>query len=193
MLALLFLRGDPAAGDELFRSLQGLIRGIVSRVIGPNRRSEWEDATQICNLHGLSALRRWREECPCCCFLATCTARRCISLVRELDANRHVPLTQDVASVDSPNLPNIELMDRCDLAVKEFPMDYQEAWRQYLNDTAIKEIAAKLGLRERSIYYRLAAVRARLIEIAEESGIQASRFSLQVSVPDSSVNSEAEL
>ena len=163
-LAIRFLNGDREAGDELFQSLQSLIHTIVARILGPNHRSEWSDATQACYLQCVWALRRWRQECPCCCFIATCTARKCINFSRDLDKHRHLPLSAEVEAILTSNSQDSDFIAHCEQVVQGFPKDYQLAWQHYMNGMATAEIGENLNLSERSVYYRLASVRLRLAE-----------------------------
>jgi hypothetical protein len=40
------LSGDGQAGEEVYRKFQPLVWAIVTRVLGPQRSDEWEDACQ---------------------------------------------------------------------------------------------------------------------------------------------------
>lgn len=164
-LARRYRQGDREAGNELVLAYQPLVWGIVLRILGPSRREDWEDAAQTALLQALLAVSRWREDCPFCCYLGTVVTCRCIDFVRHLDADRFKPMPPVEPQDCRPPELEPDVLDLLDRSLAEFPTDYQEAWRLYMEDVPIMEIAGRLGVRERAIYYRWATVRRRLAEV----------------------------
>ena len=70
-----YLGGDQVAGNQLAEKFTGLVRSIVRRVLGPERREEHDDACQAVFLRVFSNLEQWGERCPFCKWLAVVAAR----------------------------------------------------------------------------------------------------------------------
>ncbi len=174
-LARRYRVGDAGAGNELARTHQGRIHSIAARILGPTRRMDWDDAAQTALFHGLLALPKWREDCPFCCFLASVAARKCIDYARGLDSHRFVPLTDEWHSGGVSEPADPELIVSFQREMQKFPEEYQQAWQLYLDDVPTADIACQLGLGERAVYYRLAAVRSRLARTLREFGAEIHR------------------
>ena len=150
----LFLEGQRSAGDALAKKFAALIRGIVQRVLGPNRRDEWDDACQAIFLRVFSNLDRWEERCPFCKWLAVVAARRAIDVSR-LQLGMERLLEGDVADPRPPP-PDQETIERIEQQVSRFPAEWQRVWEMWREGTPREEMARQMGKSLRTIQYWLA-------------------------------------
>src|SRR6516165_8106836 len=76
------LSGDRQAGEEVYRKFRPLVWAIVTRVLGPARCDEWEDACQSIFVRVLERLGSWEQRCRFCHWLAVVAARRAVDFQR---------------------------------------------------------------------------------------------------------------
>lgn len=161
-----YLQGERAAGDELVRKFTPIIHSIVRRVLGPNRRSEWDDACQTIFLRLFSNLHRWENRCPFCKWLAVVAARRAIDLGRLPDPPTCMALEQVPDNRTSP--PDPELFERIEGIVNRFPREWKEVWEAWVQGLRREEMAHKAGKSLRTIQYWLAEMLDQLREALAE-------------------------
>lgn len=167
-LARCYRNGDREAGNELIETYTPLVAGIVRKVLGPARNADLEDAIQIALLQVLVSVKKWREDCPFCCYLATVTCRRTIDFVRRLRSDRHVELKKNEPIDRSCPIISDDQLKVVFAAIEEFPIEYQEVWRLSEEGRKIEEISVHLGLSIRTVFSRLSVVRARLLEVVKD-------------------------
>jgi RNA polymerase sigma factor (sigma-70 family) len=161
--------GDRTAGDELARTFEPFVRSIVCRTLGGTRRSDWDDAVQIAFMKLFRNLKKWRQECPFCAFVAVVVSRQCLDLLRaerNERANAPLPVT-DPPDHRCPPVTDT-LVQQLEAALACFPENWQEAWRQSLEGVPQDEIASRVGRATRTVRLWIAAIRDRLAEVLNE-------------------------
>jgi RNA polymerase sigma factor (sigma-70 family) len=158
----LYLAGDRAAGDALARKFTPLVRSIVQRVLGPDRREEWDDACQTIFLRLFANLKKWEERCPFCKWLAVVAARRTIDLGRMVDPVKRLPL-EEIAD-PRPEPPDRETIERIEQAVAALPPEWQQLWEWWVQGLRRDEMARRSGKSLRTIQYWLAEMLDQLRE-----------------------------
>jgi RNA polymerase sigma factor (sigma-70 family) len=155
-----YLDGDRAAGDRLARKFTPLVQSIAQRILGPERREEWEDARQAVFLQVFGKLGHWGEHCPFCKWLAVVAARRVIDLARTSLPAGQLPITE-IADPRPAGLSSdtIECIER---VLAEFPPQWRRVYELTLQGESRETIARELGKSVRTIHYWLSAVRERL-------------------------------
>lgn len=161
-LALEYLSGDSLSGNKLILAFQVRVQTIVTRVLGPSRREDWDDATQTATLQGLLSIPKWRQECPFCCYYLTVVSRKCIDYVRHIDSHRRVPLRDEYMVQGVSTTGDAEFLSCYRLELQKLPCEYQHAWTLHLDGVSVHEIACQLKLSERTVFYRLATVRSQM-------------------------------
>jgi RNA polymerase sigma factor (sigma-70 family) len=161
-----YLAGDREAGDALARKFTPLVRSIVQRVLGADRREEWEDACQAIFLRVFGNLKKWDERCPFCKWLAVVAARRAIDLSRLPDPMQRLPL-EEVAD-QRPPAPDRETIERIEQAVARFPPDWRIVWDGWVQGQRREEIARQCGKSLRTVHYWLAEMLDRVREYLSE-------------------------
>ena len=161
-----FLAGDRAAGDELARKFEPVIRSIVQRVLGPGRRAEWDDACQAIFLRLFANLNKWGQRCPFCKWLAVVAARRAIDLARLPDPLDRLP-EEDIADRRSyqKTVPDPETLGRIDEAVASFPPEWRAVWDDWVQGMSREEMAKRAGKSLRTLQYWLAEMLDQLREV----------------------------
>ncbi len=162
----LYLAGDRAAGDALACKFAPLVRGVVSRVLGPSRREQWDDACQAVFLRVFSQLRRWEQRCPFCKWLAVVAARRAIDLSRMTDATVQLPAEE--LPDRRPPPPDRETIERIDKVVQCFPPEWRQVWEGWVQGLSREEMARQAGKSLRTIQYWLAEMLDQLRERLED-------------------------
>jgi RNA polymerase sigma factor (sigma-70 family) len=157
-----YLAGDRSAGDDLARKFGALVRAVVSRVLGPSRREEWDDACQTIFLRLFSNLHRWEQRCPFCKWLAVVAARRAIDLGRLPNHTGRVPLEQ-IPDQRSPP-PDAETIEQIERAVARFPEEWRQVWEWWVQGERREEMARRAGKSLRTIQYWLAEMLDQLRE-----------------------------
>jgi len=161
-----FQAGERGAGDELVLKFTPLVRSIVQRVLGPSRRTEWDDACQAIFLRVFANLGKWGQRCPFCKWLAVVAARRAIDLGRLPDKMDRLP-DEEIADQRGPDALDRETLDRVEQVVGRFPPEWQTIWEGYVHGQPREEMAQKAGKSLRTIQYWLAEI---LDAIREELG-----------------------
>jgi RNA polymerase sigma-70 factor (ECF subfamily) len=161
-----FQSGNRAAGDELVRKFTPLVRSIVQRVLGPSRRTEWDDACQAIFLRLFANLGKWGHRCPFCKWLAVVAARRAIDLNRLSDPMAQLPEEEEIAD-PRPAAPDRETLERVEQVVARFPPEWKEIWEGYIAGRPREEMAHEAGKSLRTVQYWLAEM---LDSIREELG-----------------------
>jgi RNA polymerase sigma-70 factor (ECF subfamily) len=149
-----YLAGDRAAGDELARKFGPLVASIVQRVLGPDRRDEWEDACQAIFLRVFANLAKWEQRCPFCKWLAVVAARRAIDFTRLADPAGPLP-AEDIAD-SRPPPPDRETIARIEQIVARFPDEWRKVWAMWTQGTRRDDMARRMGKSLRTIQYWLA-------------------------------------
>lgn len=160
----LHLAGDRAAGDELAEKFRPLVRGLVQRVLGPQRREEWDDACQAVFLRVFANLGRWERRCPFCKWLAVVGARRAIDFTRLHPMDR----LPDGDLADPRPAPDRETLERIERAVAEFPEEWRQLWDLWRQGIRRDEMARRLGKSVRTVQYWLAEMLDQLRECLAE-------------------------
>jgi RNA polymerase sigma factor (sigma-70 family) len=159
------LSGDRQAGEELYRKFRPLVWAIVTQVLGPQRRDEWEDACQAIFVRLLERLKSWNQRCPFCHWLAVVAARRAIDFQRQRVL---LPLLNpDAVPAVSPAV-EADTMECIRHRVARFPEDWRQVWELHLEGTPHDEIAACVGKTRRTVQYWLAEMREQLRQCVEE-------------------------
>jgi RNA polymerase sigma factor (sigma-70 family) len=158
----LYLAGDRAAGDALVCKFTPLVRSIVQRVLGPERREEWDDACQTIFLRLFANLKKWEERCPFCKWLAVVAARRAIDLSRVVNPVQRLPL-EEIAD-PRPAPPDRETIERIEQAVAALPPEWQQLWEWWVQGVRRDEMARRSGKSLRTIHYWLAEMLDQLRE-----------------------------
>ncbi|HZT82220.1 MAG TPA: sigma-70 family RNA polymerase sigma factor [Gemmataceae bacterium] len=159
-----YLAGDRAAGDELVRKFGPLVASIVQRVLGPQRRDEWDDACQAIFLRLFANLNKWEQRCPFCKWLAVVAARRAIDFTR-LPATDPLPAA-DIADRRAP-APDRETIERIEQAVGRFPPEWRVVWDLWVQGAGREEMARRVGKSLRTVQYWLAEMLDQVREAVE--------------------------
>jgi RNA polymerase sigma-70 factor, ECF subfamily len=164
-----YLAGNRAAGDRLARKFDALVRAVVSRVLGPGRREQWDDACQTIFLRLFSNLHRWEQRCPFCKWLAVVAARRAIDLSKLPSPTGRFPLEQipDQRSAEH-NGPDPETIERIEEAVARFPPQWRQVWEWWVQGERREDMARRTGKSLRTIQYWLAEMLDQLRETLGE-------------------------
>jgi RNA polymerase sigma factor (sigma-70 family) len=149
-----YLDGERSAGDALARKFTPLVRSIVSRVLGPGRREEHDDACQTIFLRLFGNLHKWERKCPFCKWLAVLAARRAIDLGRLVEPASRVPLPE--MADPRPPAPDRETIERIEQAVACFPPAWRQVWEWWVQGLKREEMAKRAGKSLRTIHYWLA-------------------------------------
>ena len=144
------LRGDSVAEHDLYERLKPTVWMSVTRVLGPGRGGEWEDACQIAFLRLFDKLYTWRREASLATFAAVVATRVAIDMVRSPPP---FPLAPDnpvfVNRVD--NDPDPAVLD----CLKHKFAGFSPAWRMALklksDGLGTREIADRLAKSIRTI------------------------------------------
>jgi len=149
-----YLAGDRSAGDALVEKFTPLVRAVVARVLGPQRREDWDDACQTIFLRLFSNLNQWGQRCPFCKWLAVVAARRAIDLSR-VPLQPQTSLATEVVAPPSSR-PDADTIERIHALVQRFPPQWREVWQLWLAGMPREEIARRSGKSLRTIQYWLA-------------------------------------
>jgi RNA polymerase sigma-70 factor (ECF subfamily) len=153
-----YLNGDRPVGDDLVRKFAPLVRAIVQRVLGPDRREEWEDACQAVFLRVFARLGTWRAQCPFCKWLAVVAARRAVDCL-----DLHQPfVSMKAEEVTDPRPADALTLTCIRSCVASWPPERQELFNLMLQGLSREEMAARLGKSVRTVQYWLTAVRDEL-------------------------------
>jgi RNA polymerase sigma factor (sigma-70 family) len=162
------LAGDRLAGEELYRKFRPLVWAIVTRVLGPERSDEWEDACQAIWVRILERLKTWEQRCPFCQWLAVVAARRAVDFQRQ----RHLIGLPNPDAVPGPTPRPAPLdpdeIERIRQQVAGFPEDWRRVWELHLAGVNHEEIAREVGKARRTIQYWLAEMREQLRQCVDE-------------------------
>lgn len=139
-----FLDGKEDASQELYDRLKPVVWNSVSRVLGPGRASDWEDASQIAFMRLFAGLRTWRKECSLTTFAAVVSVRVAIDMIRTrsvilLDPD-HSVFVERVAN--EPDLAALECFKR---KLAGFRPLWRTALRLKSEGLKTQEIAKELG------------------------------------------------
>ena len=154
------LSGDSQAGEEVYRKFQPLVWAIVTRVLGPQRADEWEDACQAIFVRLLERLNSWEERCRFCHWLAVVAARRAVDFRRQ----RALLLLSDPDGVPAqcPGGTDAETIEHLRRRVAGFPEEWRRVWELHVGDVHHDEIARRVGKARRTVQYWLAEMREQL-------------------------------
>jgi RNA polymerase sigma factor (sigma-70 family) len=160
------LAGDRQAGDEVYRKFQPFVSAIVTRVLGPERRDEWEDACQAIFVRLLERLKSWEERCRFCHWLAVVAARRAIDFQQQ----RAFLLLRDPDGVPAPCPAKLDAdtIERLRRRVAAFPEEWRRVWELHVGGVNHDEIACRVGKARRTVQYWLAEMREQLRKCLEE-------------------------
>lgn len=152
-----YLNGDHSTGNALAQKFTRLIQSIVSRVLGPSRREEWDDAVQMVFLRLFANLDQWDQRCPFCKWLAVVAARRAIDVSRMSNHRADVQsLTEkDVMDPRSESTDH-ETVLRIEEQVKKFPAEWQQVWTMWMEGHSREEMSEAMKKSVRTIQYWLA-------------------------------------
>jgi len=153
-LVRLYQEGQREAGDALARKFTPLVRSIVQRVLGPGRRSEWDDACQTIFLRLFGNLHKWEQKCPFCKWLAVVAARRAIDLGRLPGLPTCLELEQ--VPDTRPQPPDRETVEHIEQIVARFPAEWRQVWEGWAQGVKREEMARQTGKSLRTIQYWLA-------------------------------------
>jgi RNA polymerase sigma factor (sigma-70 family) len=157
-----YLSGERSAGDALVEKFTPLVRTVVARVLGPQRRDDWDDACQTIFLRLFSNLGQWGNRCPFCKWLAVVAARRAIDLSR-VPVHPAAPLAMEVQAPQSEP-PDAETIERIHAIVSRFPPEWRDVWGWWVAGTPREEMARRSGKSLRTIQYWLAEMLDQLRE-----------------------------
>jgi RNA polymerase sigma-70 factor (ECF subfamily) len=149
-----YLDGDRSAGDELAQKFMPLVLRIVQRVLGPQRREEWEDACQAIFLRIFANLGKWEQRCPFCKWLPVVAGRRAIDFTRLPPPPGPLPAA-DLPDHRGPAIDR-DLIECVERLVATFPQEWQRVWGLWLQGVGREEIASQAGKSLRTIHYWLA-------------------------------------
>lgn len=162
-----YLQGSREAGNQLASRLLPLVRGVVRRVFGPQRQSEWDDAVQTICFHILQKVSTWRRECPFGGWAAVVAGRRAI----DLRARRsYLPLEFDLAHNHTPldAALAVELGRQLQQAVENFPPEWRKVLQWEIDGVNHQEMADRLGKSRRTVQYWLEHIRTALLKCLEK-------------------------
>ena len=160
------LSGDRQAGEEVYRKFRPLVWAIVTQVLGPGRRDEWEDACQAIFVRLLERLKSWEQRCRFCHWLAVVAARRVIDFQRQ---RALLPLPDpDAVPAPCPAGPDPDTIERLRRRVAGFPESWRQVWELHLGGIPHDEIARCVGKARRTVQYWLAEMREQLRQCVEE-------------------------
>jgi RNA polymerase sigma factor (sigma-70 family) len=155
-----YLEGDRAAGDRLAHKFTPLVQSIAERILGIDRREEWDDARQAVFLQVFARLGQWEGRCPFCKWLAVVAARRTIDLARASVPSGAFPVT-DIADPRPAGL-SAETIDCIERVLADLPPEWRRVYELTVQGASRETIARDLGKSVRTIQYWLSAVRERL-------------------------------
>jgi RNA polymerase sigma factor (sigma-70 family) len=155
-----YLAGDRAAGDRLARKFTPLVQSIAERILGSDRREEWDDARQAVFLQVFARLDQWEGRCPFCKWLAVVAARRTIDLARAAGPSGQLPLGE-VADPRPAGL-SAETIECIERVLAGLPPLWRRAYELTVQGESREAIAGEVGKSVRTVQYWLAAVRERL-------------------------------
>jgi RNA polymerase sigma factor (sigma-70 family) len=155
-----YLAGDRAAGDLLARKFTPLVQSIAQRILGPERREEWEDARQAVFLQLFGKLGLWGGHCPFCKWVAVVAARRVIDLGRTAVPSGGLAIT-DIADPRPAGLSS-ETIECIERVLAELPPEWRRVYELTVQGEPREAIARELGKSVRTVQYWLSAVRERL-------------------------------
>jgi RNA polymerase sigma factor (sigma-70 family) len=160
------LSGDRQAGDEMYQKFRPLVWAIVTRVLGAERRDEWEDACQAIFVRVLERLKTWEERCRFCHWLAVVAARRAIDFQRQ----RAFLFLPDPEGVPAPcsTKPDADTIERLRCRVAGFPEEWRRVWELHMGNVHHDEIAHQVGKARRTVQYWLAEMREQLRQCVDE-------------------------
>ncbi len=154
-----YLDGDRQAGDQLAQKFTRLVQSIVSRLLGPDRREEWEDACQIVFMRLFGNLDQWDQRCPFCKWLAVVAARKAIDVSR-MTSRQSQTCSLVEADLTDPRTEGIdhETLLRIEEEVARFPEEWQKVWQLWLEGRTREEMAEMMDRSLRTIQYWLAGI-----------------------------------
>lgn len=161
-----YLANNRQAGDELAEKFTPLVVRIVQRVMGPERRHEWEDGKQAIFLRLFSKLATWRGDCPFCKWLAVLAARRAIDLTRIRKEFDGLPTEQIIDEYSEP-VPQ-ETIECIQRKVAEFSVERRQVFEMMVQGLSRKEMSRRLGKSPRTIIYRVTEIRDLLRHCLED-------------------------
>jgi RNA polymerase sigma-70 factor (ECF subfamily) len=170
--------------DRLYRTAYPRVYRTLTAILGD--RAEAEDCAQDAFVKAFQAWKRWRPEAPAEAWIHRIAVNRAISYRRGLRLRTVGELLRRLGRPAAPAGP-AQVASRPDLltALRSIPPKLAAAIvLRYYHGYNIREIAAALGVSERTIGTRLSQAAERLRPLLEES--RSSAFSLDASAALSS-------
>jgi RNA polymerase sigma factor (sigma-70 family) len=161
-----YLAGRREAGDELIRHFTPLVRAIVQRVLGAERRDEWDDVCQMAFLRMLSRLSTWEQRCPFCRWLSVVAVRVALNWL-------HLPPFPPSLSASDPPAPSpasvaSETLERIEAHAARWPPERRQLFDWLVQGVSREEMARRLNVTERTVYRLLNTMREELLICLEE-------------------------
>ena len=127
---------DPAVSAAFYERVRPDVDRTLTKLLGP-RDSEYEDTAQVALYEIVSALHRFRGECPLDAWLSIVTARVAYRLIRRRRVERRIfCTTADEIRPESYFRPSTfamrQALDRVGTHLAQ--MDYTRAWTFLLHD-----------------------------------------------------------
>jgi RNA polymerase sigma factor (sigma-70 family) len=174
------VKDQPAAADRLARRFEHFVRVIVSRVLGPELSSDWDDASQDAWIRVFKGIAAWSEQVPLCQYLSVIVVHSAIDyerqvLRRKLRSAEYLPELHDGtrSAPDPSTLASLrETEARLKAEVGAFAKGVRDVWDLHFAGNSTRAIADSLGISVRTAQWRLAKILKRLedcLRRAEES------------------------
>jgi RNA polymerase sigma factor (sigma-70 family) len=145
----------------LAEHFQPLVGRIVQRVLGPQRREEWEDARQAVFLRLFARLSCWQGRAPFCKWLAVVAARRAIDFTRAADPPGPLPVIEPADRRPAPM--DLETRECIGRTLSRIPPEWRTVFDLVAQGTPRDEVARRLGRSVRTVQYWLAEIRDQLM------------------------------
>jgi RNA polymerase sigma factor (sigma-70 family) len=142
----------------LVRKFSPLVHAIARRVLGPEFRDSWEDASQLAFVKIVTRLNKWDGRCPFCDWLAVVATRRILDFAESVKTSPPtVALPREVIDPRPPPL-SPEVTECLERTIASLPSQWRQAFDLTMQGLSREEVAQTLGRSVRTIHYWLAAI-----------------------------------
>jgi len=159
--------GDESAFERLVERYQGKLFRVALRMLGDY--DEARDATQTAFIKAYQKLASFNRQFRFFSWIYRILLNECLN--RQRDRRPHEPLAPELAAAGTPleTLESSERRRRVQDAVLRLGMEYREVIvLRHFADLSYEEVAATLGIPEKTVKSRLYTARQRLMELLFE-------------------------
>ena len=158
------VRGDTAAFEALVTKYQRVLFSVAHRMLGDY--ADAADATQTAFIKAYQKLGSFDPSFRFYSWIYRILLNECLN--RQRDRRPHEPLAPELAAAGTPleTLESSERRRRVQDAVLRLGMEYREVIvLRHFADLSYEEVAATLGIPEKTVKSRLYTARQRLMEL----------------------------